>query len=206
MATFISNWCRRKSSCSRARSSRLTCRAPKAISACWPATRPWSPRCGPACLTVHGAGGAQRIVVLGGFAEVSAQGLTVLADVAEAVEGIDRAMITERIGTLESRIAKTEPGSELDRLITRLDHYKDVDRHLTGTAIHLIRRGCLAHSSSLEFSMPLKEDVIFPADHSQQDASEEREVVPMVRDQRHLSGRSHWNVVPGNIVGNFDER
>jgi hypothetical protein len=29
-----------------------------------------------------------------------------------------------------------EPGSELDRLITRLDHYKNVDRHLTGTAMH----------------------------------------------------------------------
>jgi F-type H+-transporting ATPase subunit epsilon len=56
--------------------------------------------------------------------------------VAEAVEGIDRAIITERIGQLEQRIAKTEPGSELDRLITRLDHYKDVDRHLTGTAMH----------------------------------------------------------------------
>jgi F-type H+-transporting ATPase subunit epsilon len=90
----------------------------------------------PGILTVHGAGGAQRIVVLGGFAEVSAQGLTVLADVAEAVEGIDRAIITERIGQLEQRIAKTEPGSELDRLITRLDHHKDVDRHLTGTAMH----------------------------------------------------------------------
>jgi F-type H+-transporting ATPase subunit epsilon len=90
----------------------------------------------PGILTVHGAGGAQQIVVLGGFAEVSAQGLTVLADVAEAVEGIDRGMITERIGALEQRIAKTEPGSELDRLITRLDHYKDVDRHLTGTAMH----------------------------------------------------------------------
>ena len=90
----------------------------------------------PGILTVYGAGGAQQIVVLGGFAEVSAQGLTVLADVAEAVEGIDRAMITERIGALEQRIAKTEPGSELDRLITRLDHYRQVDRHLTGTAMH----------------------------------------------------------------------
>ena len=90
----------------------------------------------PGILTVHGAGGAQQIVVLGGFAEVSAQGLTVLADVAEAVEGIDRGMITERIGALEQRIAKTEPGSELDKLITRLDHYKQVDRHLTGTAMH----------------------------------------------------------------------
>ena len=90
----------------------------------------------PGILTVHGGGAAQRIVVLGGFAEVSAQGLTVLADVAEAVEGIDRGMIAERIGALEQRIAKTEPGSELDKLITRLDHYKEIDRHLTGTAMH----------------------------------------------------------------------
>jgi F-type H+-transporting ATPase subunit epsilon len=90
----------------------------------------------PGILTVHGGGAAQRIVVLGGFAEVSAQGLTVLADVAEAVEGIDRGMIAERIGALEQRIAKTEPGSELDRLITRLDHFKEIDRHLTGTAMH----------------------------------------------------------------------
>src|SRR5512139_897208 len=90
----------------------------------------------PGILTVHGTGGAQKIIVLGGFAEVSAEGLTVLADVAEAVEDIDRGMITTRIGELESRIAKAEPGSELDRLITRLDHYKEVDRHLTGTAMH----------------------------------------------------------------------
>jgi F-type H+-transporting ATPase subunit epsilon len=90
----------------------------------------------PGILTVHGAGGAQQIVVLGGFAEVSAEGLTVLADVAEAVESADRGMMAERIGALEQRIAKTEPGFELDRLITRLDHYKEVDRHLTGTAMH----------------------------------------------------------------------
>jgi F-type H+-transporting ATPase subunit epsilon len=90
----------------------------------------------PGILTVHGGGAAQRIVVLGGFAEVSAQGLTVLADVAEAVEGIDRNMIAERIGALEQRIAKTEPGDQLDKLITRLDHYKEIDRHLTGTAMH----------------------------------------------------------------------
>ena len=90
----------------------------------------------PGILTVHGAGGAQKIVVLGGFAEVSAEGLTVLADVAEAVEDIDRAMIATRIGELESRIAKTEAGSELDKLIAQLDHFKEVDRHLQGTAMH----------------------------------------------------------------------
>ena len=90
----------------------------------------------PGILTMRGTGGEQKIVVLGGFAEVSAAGLTVLADVAEAVADIDRTMIATRIGELESRIAKTEPGSELDKLITRLDHYKTIDRHLTGTAMH----------------------------------------------------------------------
>jgi F-type H+-transporting ATPase subunit epsilon len=45
-------------------------------------------------------------------------------------------MIATRIGELEQRIEKTEAGSELDKLITRLDHFKQVDRHLTGTAMH----------------------------------------------------------------------
>ena len=90
----------------------------------------------PGILTVHSAGGEQKSVVHGGFAEVSAEGLTVLADVAEAVENIDRATIAARIGELETRIEKMEPGSELDKLITRLDHFKQVDRHLTGTASH----------------------------------------------------------------------
>jgi F-type H+-transporting ATPase subunit epsilon len=90
----------------------------------------------PGILTIHSAGGGQKIVVLGGFAEVSAQGLTVLAEVAEAVEDIDRDMISNRIGEMEKRIEKMEPGSELDKLITRLDHFKTIDRHLTGTAMH----------------------------------------------------------------------
>jgi len=90
----------------------------------------------PGILTMRAAGGEQKIVVLGGFAEVSASGLTVLADAAEAAESIDRTLIETRISDLESRIAKTEPGSELDKLITRLDHFKEVDRHLAGTAMH----------------------------------------------------------------------
>jgi F-type H+-transporting ATPase subunit epsilon len=90
----------------------------------------------PGILTVQGARGEQKIVVLGGFAEVSAAGLTVLADVAEAVEDIDRAMIASRISEMETRIETMEPGSAFDKLITRLDHFKTVDRHLTGTAMH----------------------------------------------------------------------
>jgi F-type H+-transporting ATPase subunit epsilon len=90
----------------------------------------------PGILTVHGSGVAQEIVVLGGFSEVSAEGLTVLADVAESIEAIDRGMIAERIKEMESRIEKMEPGNQLDKLITRLDHFKEIDRHLTGTAMH----------------------------------------------------------------------
>jgi len=90
----------------------------------------------PGILTVHGAGGEQKLVVLGGFAEMSSEGLTVLADTADAVEGFDRTIISSRISDLESRIAKTEPGNELDKMIRRLDHFKEIDQHLTGTAMH----------------------------------------------------------------------
>jgi len=90
----------------------------------------------PGILTVHDANGTKEMVVLGGFAEVSADGLTVLADLAESVEAIDRAVIAQHIGEMEIRIEKMEPGNELDKAITRLDHFKEVDRHLTGTAMH----------------------------------------------------------------------
>ena len=90
----------------------------------------------PGIVTVHAAGGQTRIVVLGGLAEVSALGLTILAEVAEDASSIDPATIESRIGELEQRVSKTEAGSELDKLITRLDHYKTVHRHLTGTAMH----------------------------------------------------------------------
>jgi F-type H+-transporting ATPase subunit epsilon len=89
----------------------------------------------PGILNVHAATGEQKIVVLGGFAEVSTDGLTVLADVAESIEAIDRKMIETRIAEMESRIEKMQPSNELDKLITRLDHFKEVDRHLLTTAL-----------------------------------------------------------------------
>jgi F-type H+-transporting ATPase subunit epsilon len=90
----------------------------------------------PGILTVYGASGKQSIVVLGGYAEVSEKGLTVLADTADSVEGIDQSMITTRITEMEGRVAKMQPGSELDKAIAKLDAFKSVHRHLTGTAMH----------------------------------------------------------------------
>ena len=84
---------------------------------------------------MHGAGGEQQMVVLGGFAEVSADGLTILADVAESIEKMDRETIAARIREMEARIEKMEPGNELDKAIARLDHFKEVDHHLQTTAL-----------------------------------------------------------------------
>src|SRR5579872_3510647 len=84
----------------------------------------------PGILTVHDDGGERQIVVLGGFAEVSTEGLTVLADVAEDIKDFDRATIAARIAEIERRIEKTQQGNELDKLIARLDHFKQIDRHV----------------------------------------------------------------------------
>jgi F-type H+-transporting ATPase subunit epsilon len=90
----------------------------------------------PGVLTMFTGGSHQKIIVLGGFAEVSAKGLTVLADTADAVADFDRAAFISQISELETQVAAMEPGNALDKLITRLDHFKEVDRHLTGTAMH----------------------------------------------------------------------
>ena len=87
-------------------------------------------------MTVTVNGQAQRMVVLGGFAEVSADGkLTVLADLADSVEEFDRDLIAQRITAQEEKI-KSLQGNVLDRAIERLDHYKQIDSHLQGTAMH----------------------------------------------------------------------
>jgi F-type H+-transporting ATPase subunit epsilon len=91
----------------------------------------------PGIMTVYVGGNAQRMVVLGGFAEVSADGkLTVLADLADSVEDFNRDVLAERITAQEEKIKEMESGNALDRAIERLDHFKQVDRHLQGTALH----------------------------------------------------------------------
>ncbi len=90
----------------------------------------------PGVLVVHEGGTHHRLVVMGGFAEVNAEGLTILADFADKVEDFDRAVIASQISETEQRIKETEQGSLLDRLIMRLDHYKQLDTHLQGTGMH----------------------------------------------------------------------
>lgn len=90
----------------------------------------------PGILSIKRDGGEMKIVILGGFAEVSPAGLTVLADTAAAIEDFDRTALSEHISATEAKVAKLEPGALLDKEIARLDHFKALDWHLQGTALH----------------------------------------------------------------------
>jgi F-type H+-transporting ATPase subunit epsilon len=89
----------------------------------------------PGILTVISGGSKQKIIVLGGLAEVSEKGLTVLADVATSLDELDRAEFAETISEMETKLAEKE-GSELDHAIERLDHYKSIQHELNTTALH----------------------------------------------------------------------
>ena len=89
----------------------------------------------PGILTVTTGGSHEKIIVLGGLAEVCEKGLTVLADVATSLEELDRAKFAETISDMEEKL-KEKDGSELDRAIERLDHFKSIQHQLNATALH----------------------------------------------------------------------
>ena len=89
----------------------------------------------PGILTVISGGSKQKIIVLGGLAEVSDKGLTVLADVATSIDELDRVKFAETISDMEAKLKEKE-GSELDRAIERLDHFRSIEHELSTTAMH----------------------------------------------------------------------
>jgi F-type H+-transporting ATPase subunit epsilon len=89
----------------------------------------------PGILTVITGGKKEKIIVLGGLAEMSARGLTVLADVATSLEDLDRAQFADAIAEMQAKLSEKE-GSELDREIERLDHFKSIQHELGTTAMH----------------------------------------------------------------------
>jgi F-type H+-transporting ATPase subunit epsilon len=79
----------------------------------------------PGILVIHGeGGGALRIVVNGGFAEVGANGLTVLADMAVPEEEFDRAVLAGMIKDTEEDVADTGDDWQRDKLTRKLDQLK----------------------------------------------------------------------------------
>ena len=89
----------------------------------------------PGILTVTTGGRHVKIIVLGGIAEVSEKGLTVLADVATSLDELDRAQFAETIAEMEEGLKEHE-GGELDQAIERLDHFKSIQQQLSSTAMH----------------------------------------------------------------------
>src|SRR3954471_2597298 len=88
----------------------------------------------PGILTFTTGGTHQKVIVLGGLAEMSDKGLTVLADVATSIQELDRAQFAETISEMEEKLAEKE-GSELDHAIERLDHFKGIQHVINATAM-----------------------------------------------------------------------
>jgi F-type H+-transporting ATPase subunit epsilon len=89
----------------------------------------------PGIMTISSGGTQQKIIVLGGLAEVSDKGLTVLADVATSIQDLDREAFAGQIAAMEEKLAEKE-GSVLDRAIERLDHFKVIQQNINSTAMH----------------------------------------------------------------------
>jgi len=90
----------------------------------------------PGVIMVTAGDKKEQFVVLGGLAEVSANGLTVLADVATSTDELDRGAFARTIEQMEADIERAVDGDALDREIARLDHFKAIQQHLEGTALH----------------------------------------------------------------------
>jgi F-type H+-transporting ATPase subunit epsilon len=89
----------------------------------------------PGIMSVTTAGKTEKIIVLGGLAEVSDKGLTVLADVATSLSDLDREAFAKNIVEMEEQLSVHE-GNALDRAIERLDHFKVIQQNVPSTAMH----------------------------------------------------------------------
>ena len=89
----------------------------------------------PGILTIIVGGKKQKIIVLGGLAEMSESGLTVLANVATEIDELDKAKFAATINEMQEKLSEKE-GSELDHALERLDHFKSIQHELETTAMH----------------------------------------------------------------------
>jgi len=78
----------------------------------------------PGIIVVHVGGEERRMVVTGGFAEVSLKGLTILADMATMFDEFDRERLTGEIKNTEEDAADATDGRVKDRLEHRLSQLK----------------------------------------------------------------------------------
>jgi F-type H+-transporting ATPase subunit epsilon len=85
----------------------------------------------PGIVTLAAEGTKLQFVVLGGLAEFSQNGLTILAESAESIDDFDLAGFEARIDDMEKSLTELPPDDELDRAIALLDHYKTIRLQLS---------------------------------------------------------------------------
>ena len=78
----------------------------------------------PGILVIHGERDALRVVVDAGFAEVGPAGLTVLANMAVAVDEFDVAQLAGVIKDTEEDVADEKDGWTRDKLAQKLDRLR----------------------------------------------------------------------------------
>ena len=89
----------------------------------------------PGILTIYNEAETRRVMVFGGFAEVSPSGLTILADQALPVEDVDPALIAGAVKDTEEDLADTADDRLRDKLRRRLEQLRGVQSALaTGAA------------------------------------------------------------------------
>ncbi|BAT58649.1 ATP synthase epsilon chain [Variibacter gotjawalensis] len=86
----------------------------------------------PGILKVIEGGKEERIVVFGGFAEVSPAGMTVLADEAVRTSDLDTAKLASAIKDAEEDAADTKDDAQRDRLRRRIGQLQAVQAAMSG--------------------------------------------------------------------------
>lgn len=78
----------------------------------------------PGILTIFNGGARESVVVVGGIAEVSPAGLTVLADRATPRDDFDTAMLATEIKDAEEDVADATDDAQRDKLARRLEQLR----------------------------------------------------------------------------------
>jgi F-type H+-transporting ATPase subunit epsilon len=84
----------------------------------------------PGIVTIFREGRREPVVVIGGFAEVSPAGLTILADQATARQDFDLELLAGEIKDAEEDVADSQDDGERDKLACRLEQLKSLQAAL----------------------------------------------------------------------------
>lgn len=84
----------------------------------------------PGILTIFNGGARESVVVIGGIAEVSPAGLTVLADKATPRDDFDTAMLAAAIKDAEEDVADASDEAVRDKLARRLEQLRTLQAAL----------------------------------------------------------------------------